>query len=253
MGVFLAATLASGIGIGGGIFYVPLLLGASFSYYKASTISLFIITVMGIAAVLMYHKVGYVDWWLALIMDPLTDGCTFLSGYISEYFSQKILEFLLGMVIIIWSYFMIKQAESKKVVKKRWFHWHRRYKNEVYFVNLLLILPITAMGGFLSGLLGIGCGIIKVPLMVLLCNVPMKIAVATSSLMVGVTGAAGFLGHLLKGHFDIKTGLLLGCSGFVGGIVGSKISIRLDKELLRKVFGIVILGIGLWMILKNVG
>jgi len=249
-GIFLAAVIASGIGIGGGVFYVPFLLRASFSYYRASTVSLFTIMVMGTTAALMYHRVGYVDWRLALLIDPLTDGCAFLSGYFSESFDERILEFLLGVVIIIGSYFMIRQTEGRKIVKKRWFHWQRRCKNEVYSVNLLLALPLTATAGFLAGLLGIGGGIFKVPLMVLLCNVPMKTAVATSSLMVGVTGATGFLGHLLKGHFDVRWGMILGCTAFLGGMVGPRISIRLNRSLLRKIFAVAILGIGLWLIVK---
>lgn len=74
-------------------------------------------------------------------------------------------------------------------------------------------------------MVGISGGSFKIPLMVLLCGVPMKIAVGTSSLMVGLTALMGFLGHSIAGHFDWRIALPVAIAGLLGGVVGGKISV----------------------------
>ncbi len=95
--------------------------------------------------------------------------------------------------------------------KKYWFHWYRQFNQQHYSVNLLLALPVSFAAGLNSGLVGVGGGILKVPLMVLLLlGIPMDIAVGSSAFMVGLTAAGGFAGHLTAGHWDWKTSLMLG-------------------------------------------
>jgi uncharacterized membrane protein YfcA len=72
----------------------------------------------------------------------------------------------------------------------------------------LLVSTLFSLIGLLSGMLGmlgITGGIIKLPIMVLLCGVPMDIAVATSTVMVAVTALSGLTGHALNGQVDWRT------------------------------------------------
>ena len=138
---------------------------------------------------------------------------------------------------------MLRPARGENVLpshRKHWWYWHRDFHGTSYQVNLPLVLLATACIGVLSGMLGITGGIIKLPIMVLLCGVPMDIAVGTSTIMVAVTALSGLTGHVITGGTDWKTGAILAVSALLGGIIGSRLSLNIDKRLLKKGFGIAV-------------
>ncbi|MBN2554183.1 MAG: sulfite exporter TauE/SafE family protein, partial [Spirochaetales bacterium] len=112
----------------------------------------------------------------------------------------------------------------------------RRYGNEEYVVNLWIAIPITAAAGLVAGAVGISGGSFKVPLMVLLCGVPMRIAVGTSSAMVAVTALMGFVGHAISGHFDPHWAIPVACAAVVGGMIGGKLAIKTNPQRLKVIF-----------------
>jgi len=143
-----------------------------------------------------------------------------MGGYYSSFVQIKELKILFILVLIISGYFMIKpikEIQDKFINERKWSYWQRKFGEEEYSVNLLLGLPITALSGLAAGLLGIGGGATKVPLMVLLCGIPMKIAVGTSCFMVGITALSGFWGHFFAGHFEPKMALILALVVFCRG------------------------------------
>ena len=81
----------------------------------------------------------------------------------------------------------------------------------------------------------------------------MKIAVATSSFMVALTGLGGFLGHSLSETINWKLAILLSIAAFAGAQIGSRISIKMDKMLLKKLFGLLLILISVWMIYNASG
>ena len=89
-------------------------------------------------------------------------------------------------------------------------------------------------------MVGIGGGVLKVPLMVLLFGIPIPIAIGSSAFMVGLTATAGLLGHISMGHFDLWAALSLAIPVFIGGQIGSRLSIRLNAQRLSKWFGVFI-------------
>jgi len=234
---FISAGISSMIGIGGGVLYVSILLAFGFPFYQAAAISIFIIMSLSISSSLVYYRVQLVDWKLALIIEPLTAIMSLIGGYYSSFIRIKELQILFILVLIVSGYFMIKsikEIQDKFINERKWGYWLRKFGEEEYSVNLLIGLPLTALAGIMAGLLGIGGGIIKVPLMVLLLGVPMKIAVGTSCFMVGITALFGFWGHFFAGHFEPKMALILALVVFAGAQAGSRISIKVDKILLKK-------------------
>jgi uncharacterized membrane protein YfcA len=104
------------------------------------------------------------------------------------------------------------------------------------------------VAGFVAGLLGVGGGLVKVPAVVLLGGVPMKIAVGSSSLMVGITALTGFVGHLLQGQFDLTLTVGLAAGVLVGSQIGPRLSVKIDPAKLKKVFAVLLFAIALWLI-----
>lgn len=252
---FIAAGISSMIGIGGGVLYVPILLAFGFPFYQAAAISIFVIMFLSISSSLVYCRVQLVDWKLALIIEPLTAIMSLMGGYYSSFIQIKELKILFILVLIVSGYFMlkpIKEIQDKFINKRKWGYWLRKFGEKEYSINLLLGLPMTALAGLMAGLLGIGGGIIKVPLMVLLLGVPMKIAVGTSCFMVGITALFGFWGHFFAGHFEPKMALILALVVFAGAQAGSRISIKVDKILLKKIYAMFLFLISAWMIINVV-
>jgi len=238
---FIAAGISSMIGIGGGVLYVPILLVFGFSFYQAVAISIFVIMALSISSSLVYHRVQLIDWKLALIIEPLTAIMSLMGGYYSSFVQIKELKLLFILVLIVSGYFMIKpikEIQDKFINKRKCGYWLRKFGEEEYSVNLLIGLPIAALAGIVAGLLGIGGGVIIVPLLVLLLGVPMKIAVGTSCFMAGITALFGFWGHYFAGHFEPKIALILALVVFTGAQVGSRTSIKVDKILLKKIYSI---------------
>ncbi len=239
------------IGIGGGVLYVPILLAFGVPFYQAAAISLFIIMALSISASLVYYRVQLVDWKLALTIEPLIAITALMGGYYSSFIQIKGLKMLFALVLIVSGYFMIKpikEIQDRYIARGRRGYWPRKFGEEKYSVNLLLGLPLTALSGLAAGLLGTGGGVTKVPLMVLLCGVPMKIAVGTSCFMVGTTALSGFWGHYFAGHFEPKIALVLALVVFAGAQLGSRISIKVDKILLKRIYAIFLFLISAWMI-----
>jgi hypothetical protein len=250
---FITAGISSMIGIGGGVLYVPILLAFGFPFYQAAAISIFIIMALSFSASLVYHRVQLVDWKLALIIEPLTAIMSLTGGYYSSFVQIKELKILFVLVLIISGYFMvkpIKEIQDKFINQRKWGYWQRKFGEEEYSINLLLGLPLSALAGLMAGLLGIGGGVIKVPLMVLLLGLPMKVAVGTSCLMVGITALFGFWGHFFAGHFEFKAALIPALVVFAGAQAGSRISIKVDKILLKKIYAIFLFLISAWMVLN---
>ncbi len=107
--------------------------------------------------------------------------------------------------------------------------------------------------GVTSALLGIGGGIIKVPLMHLSMGVPLRVATATSNLMIGITAAASAVIYLLRGEIDPYVAGPTAIGVFLGASVGSRIAPRIDLRWLRMVFIVVLAITAVQMLLRGIG
>jgi len=104
--------------------------------------------------------------------------------------------------------------------------------------------------GIASALLGIGGGVIKVPLMHLVMGIPLRVATATSNLMVGITAAASAVIYLLHGQIDPYVAGPTAIGVFLGASAGSRLSHRVDLRVLRWLFVAVLLYTAVQMLLR---
>ena len=252
--IFLVAVVFSMLGQGGGSLYTPVQVLFGIDFHIAATTSLFLIMITSISATLVFRKAQKVDWPLAIVLESVTAVGGFIGGLSSAQISSEILTWIFSGIIAFAAFFMIREFKrnpSTTAHAPRWFCWRRQFNDQHYQVNLLLALPVSLIAGLSSGLVGVGGGILKVPLMVLLLGIPIDIAVASSAFMVGLTATGGFTGHLLVGHWDWKTSLLLGLAVFLGGQIGARKALAIDKKKMKKIFGWFLLTIAVLMILKN--
>ncbi len=112
---------------------------------------------------------------------------------------------------------------------------------------------VASLAGILSGLLGIGGGLIKVPSLTLFCNVPMKAAAATSNFIIGVTAVASTWIYYSRGQIlpVVSAATVIGV--FAGSRTGSVLAGRSKGKTLRRIFAAVMLVIAVEMLLKARG
>jgi uncharacterized protein len=111
-----------------------------------------------------------------------------------------------------------------------------------YHVRHLGVGVVGATGaGIVSALLGIGGGIVKVPLMHLIMGVPLRVATATSNLMVGITASASAVIYASRGEIDVFVAGPTAIGVFVGANLGSRLGHRIDLRVLRWLFVAILL------------
>lgn len=251
--LFAIAIIMTMTGRGGGNFYVLVLVAAGQAMHQAATSAQYILMVTAFAGMVMFHKNKTVDWKLALVIDPPTDIMAFVGGYFSSYASNGVLKLILaGLLIIAGCMMLVKINERPIPTTKKFGYWHRDFQGQSYVVNLWYTIPITALAGLAAGAVGISCGSFKVPLMVLLCGVPMRIALGTSSAMVAATAVMGFMGHATQGHFDPKGAIPFAVIAVLGGLIGSKIALKTKPEKLKTIFAYTTLAAALFMFLNAI-
>ena len=235
-----AAVLLSMLGQGGGSLYTPIQTWFGIGFHEAAATSLFLIMATSFSSSLVYRKANRIDWHLAITLETITAAGGFFGGIVSEALSGMALSLLLAGVLAIGAYFMIRWPEADPRPAGRpagRFAWQRTLGERSYQVNMAIGLPISFVAGTLSGLLGLGGGILKVPMMVLLMGIPMEIAVGSSAVMVGMTAAAGLAGHVVHEHWNWRTSLVLAAVVFVGAQIGSRISLGMEEGRLKVFFG----------------
>ena len=111
-----------------------------------------------------------------------------------------------------------------------------------YHVRNLRIGAVGSLfAGVVSALLGIGGGIVKVPVMHLAMGVPLRVATATSNLMIGITASTSAIVYLIRGGIDPYVAGPTVVGVFLGATLGSRTAHRVDLRLLRLLFVAVLL------------
>jgi uncharacterized membrane protein YfcA len=258
----IAVTMVSAVmsmtGRGGGNFYVLILVACGASMHHAATTGQGILFLTAIVASLVFQKHRVIDWKLALVIDPPTNAMAFIGGYYAHLLSGGMLKAVFAGFLALAAFLMLRPLKDRSFRdSKRFGFWRREFGGHVYVVNLWLVLPITAATGLIAGMVGVSGGSFKVPLMVLACGVPMRVAVGTSSAMVAATALMGFIGHMAAGDFSASWVIPMSVGAVVGGLLGGRFSLKTRPENLKKIFayttGIaaVFMGANAWMSIRD--
>jgi len=249
--ILALSVVMSMTGRGGGNFYVPVLVACGLGMLRAATTGQCILFSTAVAATLVFHKSRTIDWKLALVIDPPTDVMALVGGYYAHLLPGGALKFAFAGLLVLAGFFMLRQPKDRVFAgMHRFGFWRRKFGEEEYVVNLWLTIPITAATGLVAGMVGISGGSFKIPLMVLACGVPMRVAVGTSSAMVAATALMGLLGHSAAGDFDLAWALPLSVVAVAGGLLGGAFSLKVRPKQLRRVFAYTTLAAALFMALN---
>lgn len=127
-----------------------------------------------------------------------------------------------------------------------------RFMEEVNMVNIILYLLLGLFAGIISGLIGIGGGIIIVPALVYLFGLTQHQAQGTTlALLVPPIGLLAAWTYYKHGYVNLTIAGFVCLGFFVGGLLGAKIAVGLSNVILRRIFGIALLLVSLYMIFER--
>ncbi|HNX22634.1 MAG TPA: sulfite exporter TauE/SafE family protein [Spirochaetota bacterium] len=118
-------------------------------------------------------------------------------------------------------------------------------------MNIFVIVLIGLGGGIASGLLGIGGAIVMVPALIFLAGYDQITAQGTTLIaMIPPIGIFAALEYYKAGHADIKTAAVIAAVFIIGAWAGSKLALNINPQILKKIFGVLLLYISFKMILS---
>jgi hypothetical protein len=251
-----AGIIASLVGIGGGVFFVPLFnLFLGMPIEDAIGTSLCTIIFTALSGSLYYMKEKRVDYKTGLIMEVTTVPGVIIGATITELLPEIILKTLFFSFLFFSGFKLIKGKNVRKKsdvtfnklgLKFLNIGWKRTFidaqgKEWSYFVNVPVMLISGFFAGFISGLLGIGGGTLKVPILTVILGMPVHIATATSTFMILITSVSGGATHLYLGHVYLEIVLVAGLGAVLGAQIGPRLNTKISSKHLRKIVGTVLI------------
>jgi len=232
--LFIVALLYASVGHGGASGYLALMALYGFAPEIMKPTALILNIIVSCAAFIMFYKEGHIKWSLFLLFAIASVPFSFLGGTIllDAYLYNKILGLVLLLAVI------------------RIFIHRNTTDHEVRNASTPIVLCMGAIIGFLSGLMGIGGGILLSPLLLILSWATQKQTAGISALFIFVNSIAGLAGQFTTG-LELKTDMLYYVLvAFVGGIAGAWLgSVKFDKRMLSQVLSAVLLLASLKLIL----
>jgi uncharacterized membrane protein YfcA len=267
----IAGLVGSMLGVGGGLIIVPVLtLALHLPIQVAIGSSLVAIVANACTAAGLYTRARLTNIKLGLLLETTTIPGAIIGGFAAAFIAPSILSALFGLLLIYVAYTMVarnylapEDAAYMPVKLNKGdgklsaslidsYHDQNLNKTITYKVQRTTAgLGAGFFAGILSSLLGVGGGIIKVPVMHLVMRVPMKAAIATSTFMIALTAATGAFIYL---HYDkLKPSVIAPL--IIGIVIGSRIGVELTKRArglwLRRIFGIFLFLVAILMFLKT--
>jgi uncharacterized protein len=279
-GGFAAGTFGSLLGLGGGVLIVPLLtLGFGVPLRGAVAVSLVSVIVTSNAGAAVYLSRHVANLRLGMVLELFTASGALVGGLVAFMLPVEVLEGLFAALMLWVAVSMARRREPAAVQERLEVSddgggtvhepepvvevdrppdepvtFSDRLGGAEYRVQRLPFGMLGSVGaGLVSALLGVGGGIIKVPLMHLVMGVPLRISTATSNMMIGVTATSSAVIYLLRGEIDPFVAGPTAIGVFLGASLGSRVSHRIDVRILRWLFVLVLLYTAFEMTRKALG
>ncbi|HET7676577.1 MAG TPA: sulfite exporter TauE/SafE family protein [Candidatus Limnocylindrales bacterium] len=258
------------LGLGGGILLVPVLtLGFGVDFREAVAVSLLAVITTSSAGAAVYLRRGLADLRLGMTLELATAVGALLGGLIAFALDQRVLAGAFALMVAYVAISMLRAGRHAEraaapdagapvagaadpgaaAVPAR----TADDPLERHMRRLPLALALSLVAGVQSALLGVGGGTIKVPAMHLVLRVPLRVATATSNVMIGVTASASAVLYVLRGAVDpyVAGPILVGV--FLGATAASRLSERVPLRVLRLLFVVVLAWVALQMALRALG
>ena len=267
--IFLVSIVAGFVGalfgLGGGVLIIPFLtLVEGVPVPLAVGASIVSVVATSSASAATYVQDHLTNLRLGMFLEIGTVAGAITGAFVSVFLPASALFILFGIILLYATMVMIRArgidfpANVRPDKTSRILALGSQYEDQS--LNRVVKYEVTRtpltvfigyFAGIVSGLLGVGGGVINVPTMNLVSKVPVKVASATSNFMIGVTAAASASVYLLRGdvHPLLAAPLIIGVAG--GALLGTRVLKVTPPTRVKVAFGILLAAISLLMILKG--
>lgn len=236
----IIAFVYSSVGFGGGSSYLAVLAMYNLPYQEIRLTALICNVIVVVGGVYIYIKNKQVDWKKVLPITLVSVPMAYLGAVLK--ISQETFFLILGVTLIIAAVLLWVKTDAKN---------EQKLSQE----SRSAVLGNSILGGgigFLSGLVGIGGGIFLSPLLNLMkWDTPRKIA-ATSSVFILVNSVSGIFGQLSKLSVDMDYFRILSLclAVLIGGQIGSRMSLKWNALVIKRMTAILVLVAGINVLMK---
>jgi uncharacterized membrane protein YfcA len=258
----LAGFLGSLTGLGGGIVIVPLLtlvFGVDIRYAIGASLVSVIATSSGAAAA--YVREGYSNIRIGMFLEIATTVGALFGATVAANLPTSVIAVIFGLVLI-YSAYLSSQPRAEAVgdgppdrlatlLRMDGSYPTPRGPRAYHARAIPMGFSLMFLAGILSGLLGIGSGAVKVLAMDQAMRLPFKVSTTTSNFMIGVTAAASAGVYLNRGYIDPGLAMPVMLGVLAGSVLGAYLLVRARSRMLRIVFSLVIVLLGIEMIYKG--
>jgi uncharacterized protein len=233
-GGVLAGLVGSLMGLGGGIIAVPFLnLVLSIPMHVAAASGLISTLSVSCGAAGRYLRQGnLVDVPMAFNLEFFAAAGGLLGGIVVGWLRGPILQIIFAITLVYGAVHILRTARRKEEDPKT--------GPSVSSLRKTLAFFLCFIAGIMSGLLGIGGGIVIVPVLHLVMRIPFKNATATSNFMMGLTALPALCGFVARQQLDLSVAGPLAAGVLVGATLGAKIMPRIKTPVLKIFFAIVL-------------
>ena len=263
-GGLVTGVLGAMVGIGGGVLLVPfLILVMHVPIHHAIGASIVAVIATSSAAASAYVRDELTNIRLGMTLELATTTGAILGSITAALLSREILSAIFAVFLFITAVSMFRRHEEQSAhvfteadpgPLGATYHDPYLKKDVTYAVRRLpLGMIVSFIAGNVSGLLGIGGGVIKVPAMTLGMGVPMKAAAATSNFMIGVTAVASAYIYYAHGFVDPGVAAPVAIGVFLGALAGTRLSKKVAGGLLARVLAVVMMVLAVEMGLSAFG
>ena len=254
----LAGLLGALTGLGGGVVIVPvlaLLFHVDIRYAIGASLVSVIATSSGAAA--SYVREGFSNVRIGMFLEVATTLGALVGAYLTARVTTHSIGIIFGITLLYSAWSSLRQKQSEMPHQQNLLAEKLKLSGDyptgegrqVYIAeNIPAGFSIMFVAGVLSGLLGIGSGAVKVLAMDRAMKLPFKVSTTTSNFMIGVTAAASAGIYLGRGYIapGLAAPVMLGV--LAGSLAGARMLVRIRVPLLRVVFAVVIVVLGVEMI-----
>lgn len=253
---FSVGTFGTMIGAGGGFILVPilLLLFPEKTPEEITSISLAVVFFNALSGTFAYRKMKRIDFKSGLIFSISTIPGAILGSIVVGMISRNVFNLIFGVLLLIVSIYLAfrKQDDSNKSIDLSKQNTIRKIidaqgKEYVYGYNKYLGIGLSFIVGFVSSMLGIGGGIIHVPILVHVLDFPVHIATATSHFVLSIMAFSGSVVHLVSGTLtgSFLDVLFLSVGAIFGAQLGARLSTKIHGKIIIRLLALALALVGI--------
>jgi uncharacterized membrane protein YfcA len=241
------------LGLGGGVFLVPLLtLAIGVPIRTAIAASLISVIATASASATVNLNRGLVNMRLGVVLEVATSIGGLTGSLVSTRLTQRQLFLFFAVTLVVMGVMTAARSGRRNVIADLAVPpgrlGGRLQEGAAAYVyrprRLPLGLAASLVAGAVSGLLGLGGGIIKVPFLNTFCGVPIRVAAATSTFMIGVTAAASAIPYFSRGDVALPLTAAVCLGALPGSLLGARLSERVQARSLKVLMAVVLVGVG---------